>query len=74
MAGVASFALAGFALGALFGVLILFALFHWVGRRSVQWEAIAHGRSQTVTDAACANATRLAPTVSIASHCRCSAS
>jgi hypothetical protein len=65
MAGVASFALTGFALGALFGVLMLFALFHWVERRNLHWETIARGQGQAVTDAARARATRLAPAVSI---------
>jgi len=65
MAGVASIALAGFAIGALFGVLMLFALFHWTERRNLHWEAVALAYGQSAIDGAKAKAARLAPAISI---------
>jgi|SRR5579862_9587663 len=65
MAGVASFALAGFAFGALFGVLMLFALFHWIERWNLYWEAVARGHGQAAVDAAKAKASHVSPSISI---------
>jgi len=65
MAGVASVALAGFALGALFGVTMLFALFHWIERWNLYWEAIARGLGEAIAGAARAKAERLTPAISI---------
>jgi len=65
MAGIASFALAGYALGAFFAALMLFALFQWIEGWNLHWEAIARGQGKQATDRTHARATKLGPAVSI---------
>jgi hypothetical protein len=65
MAFAASYALAGFAIGAFAGAMMLFSLFQWIERWNIYWGDMALGIGQPETNAARLRAEKMGPWVTV---------